>query len=191
MGTVRTIYRPETGLSRRTLLGAGAASLGLLAVRPAMASLPTNVQATRLLTLQNLHTGERIKSEYWANGGYLPESLSQIAHVLRDHRNDAVHPINTDLLDLLHRLHSKLDVNAPFQVISGYRSPESNAKLAAASHGVATHSLHMEGMAIDIRVPGVDLKNLHKAAMALGAGGVGYYAQSNFVHMDVGRVRYW
>ena len=81
--------------------------------------------------------------------------------------------------------------NAPFQVISGYRSPQTNAKLAAASRGVANRSLHMDGMAIDIRMPGVDLQHLHKAAKALGAGGIGYYAQSNFVHVDVGRVRSW
>ena len=84
-----------------------------------------------------------------------------------------------------------LQTDKPFHVISGYRSPASNAKMAAGSKGVAKKSLHMEGMAIDIRMPGVDLQHLHKAAKALGAGGIGYYAQSNFVHVDVGRVRSW
>jgi len=179
-------------LSRRTFLGAGAATCGLLSLRPALAALPVGAEETvRKLTFQNLHTGESCTSAYWAEGSYIPDSLAQIAHVLRDHRNDAVHPIDTKLLDLLNRLHGALDVNKPFQVISGYRSPESNAKLAAASNGVATHSLHMDAKAIDIRVPGVDLKHLHKAAKALGAGGVGFYGASNFVHVDVGRVRYW
>jgi len=94
-------------------------------------------------------------------------------------------------LDLLHRLRTTIEVNTPFHVISGYRSPESNAKLQAKSDGVAKRSLHMDGKAIDIRVPGVDLRNLQKAAKSLQGGGVGFYAESNFVHMDSGRVRYW
>lgn len=188
MGTSKTAPHTRLNVSRRRALGAGAAAFGLFALRPAVAALPQNA---RLLKFENLHTGERMASEYWAGGKYIPEALGRIAHVLRDHRNDAVHPINTSLLDLLDKLHKVLGVNAPFQVISGYRSPESNAKMAAEGHGVATRSLHMEGMAIDIRMPGVELRTLHKAAKSLGAGGVGYYAQSNFVHVDVGRVRTW
>ena len=156
-------------------------------MRPAMASLPS----ARRLALQNLHTGEATKLEYWAQGAYVPEALDEIAHVLRDHRTGAAHPINPALLDLLHNLNSRLETTKPFHVISGYRSPETNAKLAAASSGVAHQSLHMQGMAIDIRVPGVDLRDLQKSAKSMAVGGVGYYAQSNFVHVDVGRVRYW
>ncbi len=189
MGTDSSSSRQ--GLSRRTFLGASAAAFGTLAVRPAFAALPTNTETVRKLTLHNLHTGETCSSAYWEQGSYIPDSLAQIAHVLRDHRNGAVHPMDNKLLDLLNRLHAKLEVNKPFHVISGYRSPESNAKLAAASNGVAKHSLHMEAKAIDIRVPGVDLKDLHKAAKSMGIGGVGFYAASNFVHVDVGRVRYW
>jgi len=178
-------------LSRRSLLSAGVGTFGLLAVRPAFASLPLNNETVRKLTFQNLHTGETAKCEYWCEGAYVPDELARIAKVLRDHRSGAVHPIDTDLLDLLSRLRAALETDKPFHVISGYRSPESNAKLAAASKGVATRSLHMDAKAIDVRMPGVDLKALHKAAKALKGGGVGFYAASNFVHMDTGRVRYW
>ncbi len=189
MGTVSPQHA-RLHLSRRTFLGAGAAGLGLLIMRPAHAALPTETGA-RKLALQNLHTGERCATEYWCDGSYHPDALAQIAKVLRDHRTNDVHAIDPKLLDALHRLNAKLDPGKSFQVISGYRSPASNAKLAAASNGVARKSLHMQGMAIDIRMPGVELINLHKGAKSLGAGGVGYYAASNFVHMDVGRVRYW
>jgi uncharacterized protein YcbK (DUF882 family) len=173
---------------RRFIAGAGAAAVYFIA-RPAMAIVEPD--RPRRLCFTNLHTGETCAVEYWADGGYLPAGLDDIAKVLRDHRSGAVHAIDPKLLDLLHKLQGTLETASPFHVISGYRSPASNAKLAAASSGVAKHSMHMDGKAIDIRVPGVDLANLHKAAKILKGGGVGYYAASNFVHMDVGRVRYW
>lgn len=188
MGTVSHQPKAKLELSRRGFFTAGAAAAGMLAMRPAEAAL---LARPRFLSFQNLHTGEHVKLEYWADGGYIQKALGSIAHVLRDHRNDAVHHIDPTLLDLLHRVRTTLEVDTPFHVISGYRSPESNAKLAARSGGVATRSLHMDGKAIDIRIPGVDLRYLHKAAKSLQAGGVGFYAQSNFVHMDTGRVRYW
>lgn len=175
-------------LSRRALLTGSAAALTLAVTRPASAAI---ISAPRFLTLENLHTGERIKAEYWAGRNYLADGLHKIAQVLRDHRNNTIHAIDTKLLDTLVLLREKLGVQAGFQVISGYRSPESNAKLHSASDGVAVHSLHMEGKAIDIRVPGVELAHLRDAAKSLGAGGVGFYPRSDFVHMDVGRVRYW
>jgi uncharacterized protein YcbK (DUF882 family) len=189
MGDTNPSSRRSLHLPRRTFIGAGLSALGLFATNPALAARPP--ATSRVLSFQNLHTGETTKSEYWVQGTYLPEALQRINHVLRDHRTDAVHAIDKRLLDALHHLHAKLDVRSGFQVISGYRSPQSNAKLAAASGGVATRSLHMDGMAIDIRVPGVDLRHVHKAAKSLAVGGVGYYASSNFVHMDVGRVRSW
>lgn len=175
-------------ITRRLLIAGGAGSLALMSV-PSLAAVSPRVP--RSLKFHNLHTGETFASPYWADGAYLPDALQHIAKVLRDHRNDAVHPIAPNLLDLLHRLHARLDAKTGFQVISGYRSPESNAKLAARSNGVATHSLHMDGKAIDIRIAGVPLPDLHKAARELKGGGVGYYAASDFVHMDVGRVRSW
>ncbi|OGU43084.1 MAG: Twin-arginine translocation pathway signal, partial [Hydrogenophilales bacterium RIFOXYA1_FULL_63_33] len=120
-----------------------------------------------------------------------PDALAEINHVLRDYRNDQVAAIDTRLLDLLDRVKARLGTSQPFQVISGYRSPATNHLLAERSSGVAKHSLHMEGKAIDIRIPGVALADLRKTGLALQAGGVGYYPASDFVHLDVGRVRTW
>lgn len=189
MGLKRRTPIAAVDLSRRRIIaGVGAAS-ALTFVKSAWAMGET--ERPRCLSLKNLHTGESCAAEFWAEGGYLSNGLNDIAKVLRDHRSGAVHPIDPELLDLLHKLQGTLGATSPFQVISGYRSPESNAKLAAASSGVAKRSMHMDGKAIDIRLPGVQLVNLHKAAKSLKGGGVGYYAASNFVHMDVGRVRYW
>jgi uncharacterized protein YcbK (DUF882 family) len=127
---------------------------------------------------------------YWADGGYIPESLAAINKVLRDHRSGTIHEIDRRLLDLLSQLRTTLDSTESFQIISGYRSPQTNAKLRSQSNGVATHSLHMDGMAADITLPGRSLQLIKKAAIAMKAGGVGYYP-SQFVHVDVGRVRTW
>jgi uncharacterized protein YcbK (DUF882 family) len=145
----------------------------------------------RVLAFHNLHTGELVRATYWAAGRYVREGLSQIDQVLRDHRTNLVHPIDRRLLGLLDALHERLDTVGPFEVISGYRSPATNAMLVATSGGVAVRSLHMAGMAIDIRVPGRPLRSVRDAAKELRSGGVGYYPDSNFVHVDVGRVRYW
>jgi uncharacterized protein YcbK (DUF882 family) len=168
-------------------LGLGAAT-GLLAKpRPARAT-PLD---RRRLSFRSLHTGETLDRVYWTEGRYIPEALADIDYTLRDFRNGEVHRIDPALLDLLVRLRARLGTDAPFEVISGYRSPQTNAMLAAASEGVARHSLHLEGMAIDIRVPGRSLATLHQAALDLAGGGVGYYPASDFVHVDVGRVRHW
>ncbi len=111
--------------------------------------------------------------------------------MLRDFRTGEAHVIDPGLLDLLHDLNSKLETGEAFKVISGYRSPQTNGMLHEHSSGVASKSLHMQGMAIDIRVPGRALTSLHDAALQLGRGGVGYYPNSDFVHVDVGRVRKW
>jgi uncharacterized protein YcbK (DUF882 family) len=189
MGATRTIPTRTADLSRRRLITGASAGAAFIFMRPALAVV--GPERPRSLKLQSLHTGETCAVDYWADGQYLPSGLDDIAKVLRDHRNDAVHPIDPKLLDLLHRVQMGLEISSPFHVISGYRSPESNAKLAAASSGVAKHSMHMDGKAIDIRLPGTALTTLHQAAKSLKGGGVGYYASSNFVHMDVGRVRYW
>ena len=190
MGQIQTEKTDHIHTQRRRLIaGAAAAAATIFFVRPSLAALA--IAQPRRLRLQNLHTGETVATEYWADGEYLPGGLADIAKVLRDHRSGAVHAIDPALLDLLHQVHGVLETTSAFHVISGYRSPESNAKLAAASTGVAKRSLHMDGKAVDIRIPGVQLTNLHKAAKALKGGGVGYYAASNFVHMDIGRVRYW
>lgn len=147
--------------------------------------------APRVLSFENLHTGERLQAAYWKNGRYESSECRRVDWILRDHRAGLTKPIATDLLDLLHAIRVKLVTNAPFQVISGYRAPATNAHLASAGSGVASNSLHMQGLAIDIRLPGCALAHLRDTAKAMKAGGVGFYPKSNFVHVDVGRVRYW
>jgi len=173
---------------RRFILGGAAATLASMA-SPAFAAI--NRKQFRTLALDNLHTGEKLKVDYWVNGSYVKGALRRVNYNLRDFRTGAVYPIDPQLLDLLHALQSMLGTRAAFQVISGYRSPETNAMLREESNGVAANSLHMQGMAIDVRLPGRSLRSLHAAAVRLERGGVGYYPRSDFVHLDVGRVRYW
>ncbi|MCG6935325.1 MAG: DUF882 domain-containing protein, partial [Proteobacteria bacterium] len=125
------------------------------------------------------------------DGTYIAEELAAIDYVLRDHRNNEVTPIDRRLLDLLNSLQQSVDKQGIFQVISGYRSPETNARLQRNTSGVAKRSLHLQGKAIDIRLPGVQLNNLRQAALKLHQGGVGYYPASNFIHVDTGRPRFW
>ena len=146
----------------------------------------------RELAFHNLHTGEKLNALYWDKGAYVPDALQAVNKVLRDHNNGEVHAIDPRLLDLLSQLNGKLDArSAAYQVICGYRSPATNAALRARSSEVAAHSLHMDGQAIDIRIDGVELVHLQKAALDLKEGGVGIYPKSDFVHVDVGRVRRW
>ncbi len=183
--------------SRRHFLAClGGALTAASLAEPAAASLGALQSGTaalepRTLAFDNLHTGEKAKVEYWANGKYLPDALKQVNFILRDFRNGEIHRIDPKLLDLLNRLQANLGTAQPFEVISGYRSPQTNAMLHAEGHGTATHSLHMQGMAIDIRLADRNLADLHAAALQLRAGGVGYYPSSDFVHVDVGKVRYW
>lgn len=149
------------------------------------------VPAARRIGLVNTHTGGAFNDAYWSAGDYVPDALLAIAHVMRDHRSGEVHAIDPRLLDLLHVLHASVGASAPYQIISGYRSPATNAALQAQSNGVASRSLHMDGRAIDIRISGIDLPSLRDAAIRLGRGGVGFYPDSDFIHVDTGRVRRW
>jgi uncharacterized protein YcbK (DUF882 family) len=155
------------------------------------AALRSDASSTRSLFLHNLHTDEHLEVTYWARGTYRADALAQIDWIMRDHRSDEVAAIDRNLVDLLHRLQMQLGGKRTFEVISGYRSPATNAMLASVSDGVARKSLHIEGKALDLNVAGVRLSTLRNAATALKGGGVGYYPQSGFVHVDVGRVRYW
>jgi uncharacterized protein YcbK (DUF882 family) len=157
--------------------------------RPAIGA--TSGASERTLGFYNTHTGERLSRVYWADGNYVPEALGEIDVILRDHRNGEVKEIDRGLLDLLHRLGERLESGEVFHVISGYRSPATNQMLLSQGAGVAKKSMHLEGKAIDIRLPDRPLEQLHAAAVALEGGGVGYYPKPEFVHVDVGRVRYW
>lgn len=175
-------------IHRRKALAIGAAAIGA-GLLPRRAEAATT--GAKQLSFLNLHTGEALRVAYAENGALVPEALREINWTLRDHRTGETHDMSVGLLDLLYDLRAQLETSAPFHVISGYRSPQSNAALHEASSGVATRSLHMSGMAIDIRVPGVALETLHAAALAMRRGGVGFYPSSDFVHVDVGRVRSW
>jgi len=148
-------------------------------------------ETDRTLSFHNLHTNEDLKCCYWSDGSYDQAALDDIAFVLRDHRAEEVKAIDRELLDLLTRIRREFGARDPYHVISGYRSPQTNAKLRANSNGVAKKSLHMQGKAIDVRLPGVALAELRQVGLNLKAGGVGYYPGSNFVHLDVGRPRFW
>jgi uncharacterized protein YcbK (DUF882 family) len=165
----------------------------LAAMGPGSAFASTGNAGARSLSFNNIHTGERLAVDYWVDGAYQPDALSEVNHVLRDFRTGDVHVIEPRLLDLLTRIRARLETNKPVQVISGYRSPLTNAMLRDrhAHSGVASKSLHMQGMAIDIRLADCDLQTLHRVALAERSGGVGYYPESDFVHVDVGRVRHW
>lgn len=176
---------------RRFFRRSGLFALAGFAPALAFGSTGARQGGERALSFYNTHTGESLKTVYWAEGEYVRNSLAQIDFILRDFRNAEIKPIAPRLLDLVHELASVLGNHAPIHIISGYRSPATNAALAARSGGVATHSLHLVGEAIDLRVPGRDLKDVHRAALALRGGGVGYYPHSDFVHVDIGRVRRW
>lgn len=156
---------------------------------PAVAQAPHNTQKS--LSFHNLHTEEHLTVIYWANGQYQPDALRAIEHLFRDHRTGDTHAIDPALLDILHTLRTRLKATEPFQIISAYRSAKTNAMLAKRSQGVAKKSLHTQGMAIDIRLPGHNLAVVRDTALAMKMGGVGYYPKSNFIHLDTGRVRSW
>jgi uncharacterized protein YcbK (DUF882 family) len=182
------------GASKLKMLHPAPAPAPASAVRSALAAPAVRIAPAgdvKRLFLHNLHTGDTVKTVYWENGAYVDGALAEARHALRDWRNGEQHPMDPKLFDIFHDLSARLEVDRPFQIISGYRSPVTNAAMHARSSGVAKHSLHMEGKATDIRLEGVELRHLQKAALSLGRGGVGFYPSSNFVHVDTGRVRQW
>jgi len=176
-------------LSRRGFLTSIAGAAVTLAAPNVIAS--TVQVRDRELSFHNTHTGEKLSATFWSDGKYLDDGIEEINWILRDHRAGIASPIDPKLLDLLYQLQTKVEHQGEFHVISGYRSPATNDMLNKHSSGVAKRSYHMQGKAIDVRMPGFDSRQLHKAAISLKGGGVGYYSSSNFIHLDVGRVRYW
>lgn len=174
-------------------MGSAAAALGLRH-RGAWAGderLQAALARPRALSVVNTHTGERLDLRYFDGSAYDPAALQRFNRVLRDHRSGEVAPIDPRLFDLMHALALCADCAPHYEIISGYRSPASNEQLRANSSGVARRSLHMEGRAIDVRLAGTNCGRLRDLALDLAAGGVGYYAKSDFVHLDTGRVRSW
>jgi uncharacterized protein YcbK (DUF882 family) len=177
----------STLFSRRRVLGAAATATAVAFTRPA----PAVSFAPRSVSLYNIHTGEWVRTVYWADGHYIRDAVRDINWVLRDHHSNEVRPMNAGVLDLLGLLRNRLDTHNPFLVVCGYRSPATNRMLYLRHSGVAANSYHIDGMAIDLRCEQRDLTQVHGAAMSLAAGGVGYYPRADFVHVDVGPVRYW
>ena len=188
--TSRRSFLKLGGLVTLGGLFALAAPAGAQAMTTVLAG-PRRVSGRRRLVLHNIHTGETERCVFADRGRYLPEGLARVNHLLRDHRTGDVHEIDPALLDLLHDLADELDVAPEYDVISGYRCPATNALLRRRSKGVASHSYHMQGKAVDIRLRGVDLPRLHRTALAERRGGVGFYSASGFVHLDTGPVRSW
>lgn len=145
----------------------------------------------RSLSFAHTHTGETLSTTYFDNGDYLAPSLERVNHLLRDFRTNEVHSIDPALLDILFDLQVKAHHDGPFEVISAYRSPQTNAALRRKSSAVAEHSMHMQGRAIDVRLRGLPTLQLRDLAIDLHRGGVGFYRASDFVHVDTGRVRTW
>lgn len=183
-----TVGYGDLTFNRRTFISGVAASLAAMAVSPAQAAV--NGRPRRLL-IENLHTGERVDAVYWESGKYQADALEALDMLMRDHRCNEICAIDVRLYDAMYALSKRIDAKKHLELVSGYRSPATNALLRQAGTGVAKKSYHMRGMAVDVRVRGMDLNRLHAAAKSLWAGGVGKYPKSNFVHMDVGPVRYW
>ncbi len=172
--------------SRRTFLAAGVG--GLFCLSP-LSAFAAKSQADRVVSLLNTHTCESLTRTYWSQGAYIPEVLLEINHVLRDFRSDEETFIDPRLLDILTVLRARTGCRQPFEVISAYRSPETNAMLRGNGRGVAKNSFHIAGKAVDIRIPGVSNRALARLARSLQTGGVGAYRR--FVHIDTGPVRSW
>ncbi len=181
--------RHQRRIPRRALLKC--ASAGALAAFAPSLLAHASAAKQRWLSFYNLHTGEQLKTVYWVKGRYVSSELDEINYLLRDFRTDNIEPIDPELLDLLYALRRRMDSKAPFHIISGYRSPKTNAMLRQRSRSVAKRSYHTRGMAVDVRLPGRELNHLRRAALALKRGGVGYYPASDFIHVDTGPVRFW
>jgi uncharacterized protein YcbK (DUF882 family) len=156
-----------------------------------IAAIAPFLTSRRSLSFYNIYTDEYVNEVYWEDGRYRTEGLERINYIMRDVRYGKERPIDVQLLDLLYAVRRKLRCDAPFDLVSGYRTPWHNAMLARRNRGAARNSLHMYGKAVDINLPGCSLEDVRRAATELRIGGVGYYPSSKFVHVDVGRVRYW
>ncbi|MGD8450060.1 MAG: YcbK family protein [Desulfobacterales bacterium] len=179
-------------VDRRYFLKFGAqAAMVCLCPTPAIAITDRFLSPKRKLSFYNTHTEESLEVCYYIQGRYQLKALKNINYALRDHRTDEIKSIDINLLNSLYSIKKKLNISEPFHIVSGYRSPGTNEYLYQRRKGVAKNSLHMHGKAIDFRLPDISLPVLRRTAAALKAGGVGYYPCSNFIHIDVGPIRYW
>jgi uncharacterized protein YcbK (DUF882 family) len=180
-------------MTRRALLG-GLAGLVAAAATPALAKAPALLKGAgdfRRLSLVNDKTGEWINTVYWVEGEYIPEALQGLNYLLRDWRQEEVFRMDRRAIDILAAAQHMLDSTEPFEVVSGYRTKATNAMLRKRSRGVASNSYHIKGMAVDITMRTRSVAQISRAGLSLGAGGVGKYSRSQFVHLDSGPVRNW
>ncbi len=191
-GAETMINKRSSSISRRTLLGAFAAT--------ALVAAPTYSNAAgflrgggdiRRIRMYSGRTGERLDTIYWVEGKYIKDAVKEVNAFMRDWRSNDVISIDTRTIDIMAAAHNLMDVSEPYMLLSGYRSPATNAMLRSRSRGVAKNSLHMTGKAADLRLASRSVNQMAKAASACRAGGVGRYSGSNFVHMDCGPVRNW
>lgn len=179
-------------LTRRNLLGIFAATT--LTAAPVFAKTPAYLRGSgniRRIKMYSGRTGEKIDMIYWLDGKYISEATKQINHFMRDWRTNGVKQMDLRTIDIMAASHNLLDINEPYLLLSGYRSPRTNAMLRSRSRGVAKNSLHMRGQAADLRLSSRSVGQMARAAISCRAGGVGRYSGSNFVHMDCGPVRSW
>ncbi len=182
------------GFQRRDVLKSGLIALTVPLISQTIASPAFAFGSwggSKHISFRNQHTGESFSGTYKVGDKYLPEALQQINYVLRDFRTGDVYPMDPKVIDLICSLHRKSGCSRPFEILSGYRSPKTNAMLRSVSDGVAKNSLHMKGQAIDLRLPDYSLAQLRRVAVSMKAGGVGYYPGSDFVHVDIGKIRAW
>mgnify|MGYP001813563901 FL=1 len=186
------LMSPKAGLSRRNFIGfVLCAGISGISSKSAFAAIEELTTTEKFLLLYNPHTKDSFSGVYWRNGKYVTDALKSINHIMRDFRTDDIKQIDTHLLDLIYGISVKLKSEKPFYVISGYRSPETNAKLCKRGKGAVKNSYHIQGKAVDIRLPGYKTSALRRTACKLKGGGVGYYPRQKFVHIDVGPIRYW
>lgn len=167
------------------------AALGFWMPKSVCAGVLSDFESARIISFNNAHTGESFSGEYWRNGRYISSAFEEIRNIMRDFRTGDECPIDPRLIDVLFVMKEKARNKAAFSLFSGYRSPQTNKRLRQMSEGVARGSLHMQGQAADVNLPGTNLNKLERTALALRMGGVGYYPKSGFVHIDTGKVRTW
>lgn len=188
---VSTSARQADSVSRRGFLGGIAAAAGAAAGLVAAPAIARGQGEFRAVHLASARTGEWLNTVYWVDGAYIPEALAAVDHLLRDWREDAAVPIARATVDIIAATHRLLDCTEPFEVISGYRTPKTNAMLRRRSRGVARNSYHVRAMAVDLTLSSRSMRQIAGAAKSLSAGGVGTYSRAEFVHLDSGLVRDW
>ena len=184
--------KSTSGMTRRSVLGAFAATA--VAAAPSFANAAGFLRGAgdiRRIKMYSGRTGERIDMIYWIEGNYIKDAVSELNYFMRDWRTDGVKSMDLRTVDIMAASHNLLDVSEPYMLLSGYRSPQTNAMLRSRSRGVAKNSLHMRGQAADLRLASRSVNQMARAAIACNGGGVGRYSGSNFVHMECGQVRNW